>query len=48
MIKNTLLLFSALITLSAHAQQRLVVADKVTHEPIAQASIYTKSGSLLD
>ena len=39
-----LILVSAWMTLSSHAQQRLVVADKVTHEPIAQASIYTKEG----
>ena len=37
-----LILTSALMVLSTHAQQRLVVADKNTHEPIAQASIYTK------
>lgn len=46
MIKNTLLLISALVTLSTHAQQRLVVADKVTHAPIAQASIYTKENGV--
>lgn len=31
-----------MLALSTHAQQRVVVADNVTHEPIAQASIYTK------
>ena len=42
MKKTTLLILSAMMTLAAHAQRRLVVADKVTHQPIAQASIYTK------
>ena len=40
--KATLAFISMLTALSAHAQHRLVVADKDTHEPIAQASIYTK------
>ena len=42
MNKLSLTLIFAWMALSAHAQQRLVVADKDTHEPIAQASIYTK------
>ena len=40
--KKALHLIITLMALSAHAQQRVVVADKDTHEPIAQASIYTK------
>ena len=40
--KISLVLLSVLMALSTQAQQRLVVADKDTHEPIAQASIYTK------
>ena len=43
MQKIPLLLVVLLMAANSHAQQRLVVADKVTHEPIAQASIYTKT-----
>ena len=43
MMKKTLLiLISMMMTLYVHAQHRLVVADRVTHGPIPQASIYTK------
>lgn len=42
MKKAALTIVSVLTAFSAHAQHRLVVADKDTHEPIAQASIYTK------
>lgn len=42
MKKAFLIIISALLAFSTHAQQRVVVADNVTHEPIAQASIYTK------
>ena len=42
MKKTFLILISAMMALSVHAQKRLVVADRVTHEPVAQASIYTK------
>lgn len=42
-----ILLFTfLLLSLSAHAQQRVVVADKVTRLPISQASIYTKDNGL--
>ena len=40
--KKALTFIFVLMALSAHAQQHIVVADNVTHEPIAQASIYTK------
>ena len=46
MSKKSLILFFAWMALSAQAQQRLVVADKVTHKPIAQASIYTKENGV--
>ena len=46
MMKKPLILFFAWMALSAQAQHRLVVADKVTHEPIAQASIYTKENGV--
>ena len=36
------LLSVCMMAMAVHAQQRIVVADKETHEPIAQASIYTK------
>lgn len=42
MKKKLLALVMVLNTFHVSAQQRLVVADKLTHEPIAQASIYTK------
>ena len=42
MKRKTLILISALAALTTQAQQRVVVADEDTHEPIAQASIYTK------
>ena len=43
MMKKTLLiLISMMMTLYVHAQHRVVVADRVTHGPIPQASIYTK------
>ena len=42
MKRMSLFLTSAWIAFSVHAQQRVVVADKVTHESIAQASIFTK------
>ena len=40
--KSFLIILTVMLALSTHAQQRVVVADNVTHEPIAQASIYTK------
>ena len=42
MKRKTLILISVLAALTTKAQQRVVVADEDTHEPIAQASIYTK------
>ena len=42
MKKTSLFLIFAWIVLSIHAQQRVVVADKETHEPVAQASLFTK------
>ncbi len=42
MRKRILTIIYAFIALSTHAQQHVVVADIDTHEPIAQASIYTK------
>ncbi|MBP5508203.1 MAG: hypothetical protein J6Y23_10265 [Prevotella sp.] len=42
MKKWSLILITTLTALTTKAQHRLVVADKDTHDPIAQASIYTK------
>ncbi len=39
-----LILIALSAGLIADAQQRFVVADKLTHEPVAQASVYTKEG----
>ena len=46
MIRPLILLFAVLMALSVHAQRHVVVADKDTHEPIPQASIYTKENGV--